>query len=332
MKETEYVLYEPGEYKYPAAYGFVPFLHSYLHEDAEIRPVVIVAPGGGYRFVSPSEGEIVARSFYEKGYQCFVLTYSINMMDLSPLNMQPLHDISRAVRYVRKNAAKFSLDPEKLAVCGFSAAGHLCASLAVHYMDDVEENPNYAGISNRPQAAVLSYPVITSGGFAHRDSFTALLGADASEEMLHYMSLETQVTKDTVPCFLWQTVTDELVPVENSFLMAEALKKEGIPFAMHLFTDGKHGISVATQDWADRKYASPYTMAQTFALAKAVEEDRIPLPEERKAQFLMMVSIFKGEVPAEFAEQFRSEPNPEAAVWPALADAWMRKVFEYDTL
>lgn len=328
MKEKEYVLYEEGEYSYPAAYGFVPFLHSYLHEDEEVRPVMIIAPGGGYRFVSPSEGEIVARSFYEKGWQCFVLTYSINMLDLCALNEQPLHDISRAVRFVRKNAARFFADPEKLAVTGFSAAGHLCASLAVHYQDDIETNPEYSSISNKPQAAVLSYPVITSGEYAHRDSFTALLGNDATEEMLHYMSLETQVTADTVPCFLWQTATDELVPVENSILMAAALKEKGIPFAHHVFTDGAHGISVATQDWADHKYAPHYTMAQTFALAEAVERGEIPLPEDEKARFTGMLSFFKGEIPQEIADQFRSYPNPEAAVWPVLADQWLRKIFE----
>ena len=327
MKEKEYSLYAPGEYRYPAAYGFEPFLHTYLHEDEEIRPVLMIAPGGGYRFVSPSEGEIVARSFYEKGWNCFVLTYSINMMDLVPLNEQPLHDISRAVRFVRKHASEFFVDPMKLAVCGFSAAGHLCASLAVHYMDDTEPNPEYSEISNRPQAAVLCYPVITSGEYAHRDSFTALLGADASPDMLHYMSLETQVTKDTVPCFLWQTVTDELVPVENSCMMAQALKKEGIPFALHLFTDGAHGISVATQDWADHKYAATYTMAQTFALADAVQAGKIPLPEEQKARFLGMISFFKGEIPPDLADQFRSEPNEEAAVWTSLADQWLRKIF-----
>ena len=328
MTEKEFILYGPGEYTYPAAYGFEPFLHSYLHEDPEIRPVMIVAPGGGYRFVSPSEGEIVARSFYEKGWNCFVLTYSINMMDLAPLNEQPLHDISRAVRFVRKNAAEFSVDPEKLAICGFSAAGHLCASLAVHYMDDREENPDYAGISNRPQAAVLSYPVITSGEYAHRDSFTALLSAEASEEMLHYMSLETQVTKDTVPCFLWQTATDELVPVENSYLMAEALKKAGVPFAHHVFTDGAHGISVATQEWADHQYAAPYTMRQTMMLGEAVKDGRIPLPEEEKQRFLGMLALFSGEVdPALLPEEYRSYPNEEAAVWPVLADQWLRKIF-----
>ena len=325
MIEKNLNIYIPGEYTYPAAYGFEPFLHSYLHEDAEIRPVILIAPGGGYRFVSPSEGEIVARSFYEKGWNCFVFTYTVNSLDLAPLNAQPLHDISRTVRFVRKNAEEFRIDPERFAVCGFSAAGHLCASLAVHYQDDVEENVEYAGVSNKPQGAVLCYPVITSGEFAHRDSFTALLGADASAEMLHYMSLETQVTADTVPCFIWQTETDDLVPVENSYLMAEALRKEKIPYALHVFTDGAHGLSVATDDWADGKYQDPYTMAQTMKLIEGVKDGTIEAAEERKQEFLQ---IFDPEQREQSSDAYRPQPNPEAAVWPALADQWLRKIFE----
>ena len=321
-------LYAEGEYTYPAAYGFEPFLTSYLHEDGGDRPCIIVAPGGGYRFVSPTEGEIVARTFYDLGYQAFVLTYTINMLDLCPLKMQPLHDISRAVRYVRKNADTFRISRDSLAVCGFSAAGHLCASLAVHYMDDVETNPDYHDISNRPDAAILSYPVITSGEFAHRDSFTALLGKDATEEELHYMSLETQVTKDTVPCFIWQTVTDELVPVENAYLMSEALKKAGVPYAMHLFTDGKHGLSVATQDWADNKYASLYNLAQIRAYADAARDGRLPLPEDKKEEFLRVFGGDQGPDFGELPKEMKNKPNPEAAVWPILADAWLRKTFD----
>lgn len=327
MKEQEYQIYKEGEYTYPASFGFTPFLHAYLHDDDEIRPVMIIAPGGGYRFVSPFEGEIVARTFFEKDWNCFVLTYSVNTLDLAPLNKQPLMDISRAVRFVRKHAMEFHIDPEKLSVCGFSAAGHLCASLSVHYQDIADPDPALDAISNRPQAAILSYSVITSGEYAHRDSFTALLGADASEEMLDYMSLETQVTENTVPCFLWATATDDLVPVENSYLFSSALKKAKVPYTLHVFTDGNHGLSVATRDWADNKYAPNYTLRQTFSLSQAIKEGKLPAPSGEQGMFLQFITGIAGGENSSMPEEYKSQPNPEAAVWPDLADQWLKKVF-----
>ena len=324
MIHEKYFVWEEGEYTYPAAYGFAPFLMSYLHDDEEDRPCVIICPGGGYRLVSPTEGELVAKAFYAEGFQCFVFTYTCNLLGLSPLKDQPLRDLSRAVRHVRKNAQKYHVIPDKLAVCGFSAAGHLCANLAVHFADAAENNPAYAGISSRPEAVILSYPVITSGPFAHRDSFTALLGENASEEELHYVSLETQVTEDTPPCFLWQTVTDELVPVENSLLMAAALKEKGIPFALHLFTDGRHGLSVATDEWAQGQLGEPYVMEQTFKLTGAAKDGSLSLPQEVRDQLLAVFGNENGRI--EIPDDMKPKANPEAAHWPALASAWLRKM------
>ena len=326
MIQNTYRIFREGEYSYPAAYGFSPFLVSYLHEDTEVRPCIIIAPGGGYRFVSPSEGELVAKAFYDLGFQAFVFTYTIDLLGLAVLNDRPLNDISRAVRYVRRHAEEFRTDPQKLAVCGFSAAGHLCASLAVHFADAKEPDPEYAAISNRPDAVILSYPVITSGPFAHRDSFNALIGPDPSEEALHYQSLETQVSETTPPCFLWQTATDELVPVENSFLMASALKEKGIPFAFHVFTDGKHGLSVATKDWAEGRCGEPYTMEQIHKTIAAVKDGRISLPDETRKQLLEQ---FGGNGMPDFSslpEELRPAPNPEAAEWVELAASWLKKM------
>ena len=111
---------------------------------------------------------------------------------------------------------------------------------------DVEDkNPGYADISNRPDGVILSYPVITAGEYTHKDSIRALLGPDPSQEELDYYSLEKQVGEDTPPCFLWQTETDSLVPVENTYLFAMALRKKKVPFAHYVFPDGFHGLSVA---------------------------------------------------------------------------------------
>lgn len=193
-------IWKKEEYHYPAAHGFIPVMFSYIHEDEKKHPAMIIAPGGAYREVSPSEAHLPAMEFYGAGYNVFVLEYTINQLDEAPLKMQPLHDISRAIRMIRSRAEEFHIRPDRIAVCGFSAGAHLCGSLCVHNKDVEDPEEAYQNISNRPDAAILSYPVITSGKYAHRDSFVALFGKEPSEQELDYMSLENHVTKDTPPC------------------------------------------------------------------------------------------------------------------------------------
>jgi acetyl esterase/lipase len=267
--------------------------------------------------VSPSEGELVALKFYEKGYQTFVLTYTINFLQSVPLKLQPLKDISRAVRYIRKKAEAFGVIEDELTVCGFSAGGHLCGSLCVHYEDIQDESAEYSGISNRPDSAILSYPVITSREQAHRGSFIALLGEDASAEDLEYMSLEKQVTENTPPCFLWATATDETVPVENSEMYVRACREKGVPCAFHMFTSGKHGLSLADEDWANGVHMNPYTEEQLVSVMRKVHAGEVQVPERVRAEW-------------EELEQQEKEwkvrvPESEVAVWPELADAFLKK-------
>lgn len=321
MKTETFVIWEEEEYSYAGAFGFIPNLRSYLHEDkGQKRKGMIVVPGGAYRMVSPTEGEIVAKKFYDMGYNAFVLTYTTNMFDIAPLKMQPLNDLSRAVRYVRKHAGGFGLEEDKITLCGFSAGAHLCGSLCVHWAD-VQDNGGYGTISNRPDAAILSYPVITSGEKAHRDSFIALLGADASREELEYMSLEKQAGKDTPPVFLWQTATDDAVPVENSYLMAESLKEAGVPFAHHVFSKGPHGISLADQVWAGGAFGEPYTTEQLVCVGKALEDGKIL---EKAGAIREQIRLFS----QMDMEAYAREPVEEAAVWPDLADAWLGDILK----
>lgn len=323
MRKQRFDLWKESEYTYPFAFGFVPNIVTFLHdEDEQERPALIVVPGGGYRVVSPTEGEIVARAFYDKGYQAFVFTYTTNVLGAAPLQDQPIKDLSRAVRFVRKHAEEFCVNTDQVAICGFSAGGHLCGSLCVHY-DDVPDT-EYEGISNRPDAAILSYPVITSGEYAHRDSFVALLGDEPSEEQLAYVSLEDQVTDDTPPCFLWQTVTDETVPVENSYLFAEALRKHGITHAHHVFSKGSHGLSLANEAWAHGEYGDTDTMEQINRIVQCVKDGVIPLPEEKKQQLLASFD-YDEETGREMLKAHI--PSEEVAVWPVLADAWLKVVF-----
>lgn len=316
------------EYSYPAAYGFIPVIVSYVHEDNTVRPCMIVVPGGAYRYVSSSEADPVARTFYAAGYNVFVLAYTVNYLD-EPLRLQPLMDIARTVRLLRYHADKCHIDPSRVVVCGFSAGAHLCASLCVHYSDLTDPDPGYNAVAARPDAAVLGYPVITSGRYAHKDSFTALLGSDADEKDLSYMSLEKHVTDDMPPCFLWHTATDDSVPVENSYLFALACRKAGVPFAHHVFSEGIHGMSVATKEWLDGCYGEPYTLEQIDMLIRAVEEGRTPYPRE-KAEEIRKAFSMKREGGKKWDPDIRTWLEgilPEIGSWTDLAKKWLEGEF-----
>lgn len=327
MKSETINIWKTEEYTYEAAFGFIPNLVSYIHEEDEVqRPCIIVVPGGGYCVVSPTEGEIVAKDFYKRGYNTFVLTYTTNLLMNTPLKKQPMQDLSRAIRFVRKNAEDYHVNPNQLIFCGFSAGAHACGSVCVHYEDISDPDKEYEKISNRPDAAILSYPVITAGEKAHRGSFIALLGTDASQEELDYMSLEKQVTKQTPPCFLWQTVTDETVPVENSYLFAEACRKHGVNYAFHVFSKGRHGLSLANEDWANGRFGYPYTLKQNIKIIEMMKANNIPIPEE----LAMVEKASEAECnPKNMQVQTGAKTGPampEVMVWPIIADAWLKTI------
>ncbi len=315
-------LWSSEEYQYPAVCGFIPKLTMYLHKDGVARPCMLVVPGGGYAVVSPSEGEIVAKRFYEMGYQTAVVTYTTNLLMSEPLGKQPMKDLLRAIRYIRKNAKELCVLPQQMFLCGFSAGAHACASLGVHWSDQ-EDTGAYAGISGRPDAMILSYPVITSGEYAHRESFMALLGLEPTQEELEYMSLEKQVTEKTPPCFLWQTATDELVPVKNSYLFAAALQEKGIPYALHIFSEGTHGLSLADEAWANEEFGEPYTLEQAFCVGKAVMDGLLSVPEEVKQALAEQQALFTGQT-----ERAKNPVYEEIKVWPELADQWIQNLMK----
>ena len=237
MRTFRQDLWKADEYTYKAAYGFMPNIHAFLHEeDNENRKCMLVVPGGGYCMLTPHEGELPAMQYYKMGLNVFVLTYTNDITMCVPLKRQPMEDLSRAIRLIRKNAADYHILPDKLFICGFSAGGHVCACVSTHFADIADPDKDLAGISNRPDGTILCYPVITTGEYTHIYSIQALLGKNPSKEELDYFSLEKQVTADTPPCFLWQTLEDSLVPVENTYLFAKALKEKGIP-AILLLTE-----------------------------------------------------------------------------------------------
>lgn len=320
MKTIRFSIWEDGEYTWPQGYGFVPFLTGYLHEDNKERPCVLVVPGGAYYIASPTEAGIVALDFYHKGYQTFVLTYTTNLLGTIPLKDQPMRDLARAVRIVRSRSKEYSIKPDCIATCGFSAGGHLTASEGVHYNDIEEKNPLYSNVSARPDAMLLCYPVITSGPYTHEGSMQNLLGTNPTADELKYMSLETQVTSQTPPSFLWQTVTDEVVPVENSYLFADACKKNGASFAHHVFSQGPHGLSLATASWAQGIFGELYTLDPFKYTIDAIKAGtaNVDVSKEKLAD---LEREFPNHMPGNPCSR---EPNAEVSIWPCLADAWLR--------
>ncbi|GCF09918.1 alpha/beta hydrolase [Dictyobacter arantiisoli] len=248
MIHETFPLWEEGQYVAHANIDVQPRLETYVLAGEKKRGAIVICPGGGYGILAPREAEPVALQFAAAGFHAFVLYYSV----APSRHPQPLRDLSRALNIIRDHADEWQIDSQQIAVCGFSAGGHLAASLGVHwdqpYCYDI---PGLERGKNQPNALILCYPVITSGPFAHRGSFNNLLGADASAEVLQAMSLEQQINAQTPPTFLWHTVEDASVPVENSLLFASGLRKQQIPFELHIYPHGPHGLSLASVETDD---------------------------------------------------------------------------------
>ena len=202
------------------------------------RPLVLVVPGGGYEHVSAREADPVALQFAAAGYHAAVLTYSVGE---GARNHQPLRQLRAAIGLLRQNAERWGILPDRIAVCGFSAGGHLALSGAV--LDCPGEA---ADRSRKPDAVLLAYPVITAGEYRHDGSIVNLCGDDA--DLRATMSLENQVRDGLPPFFVWHTVEDPAVPVQNSLMLAGALTAHKVPLELHLFAHDGHGTSTCTRE------------------------------------------------------------------------------------
>lgn len=317
-------IWDEGEYGYRASYGFRPNIRTYVHEDEEKRDCMLVIPGGGYCVVTPHEGELVAKKFYDLGFNTFVLTYTTDITMSVPLKKQPMKDAARAVRVIRDKFAKDC----KLVVAGFSAGGHVVGSLITHFAEI--EDKKYSDISCRPDAAIFGYPVITTGEYTHHWSVVALLGNVATDEELEYFSVEKNISSDTPPCFIWQTLGDSLVPVENSYLFAEALRKAKVNYAQYVFPFGDHGLSIASPDQFFWK-GGEYSMEQLHMVLEHVKDNTlVNVPERRRNELVEQFLSEKTQEPPKPEGGFKlPESNPFADInmWPELAFIWMSRLF-----
>ncbi len=227
-------------------------LECYIHDDHEElriseRRGIIICPGGGYSFLSEREAEPIALQFFAAGLNAFVLRYSVGE-DAS--NYTPLVQALLSVKYLRENSEKYHLIKNRIFICGFSAGGHLAASAGT--MFDIPEIGKYVGQdrqSCRPDGMVLCYPVITGVGKTHAGSIQKVSGSEEpSESMKERFSCELHVSDDTPPAFLWHTASDPVVPVTNTLLFASALAEQGIPFEVHIYPKGNHGLALCNKE------------------------------------------------------------------------------------
>ena len=212
------------------------------------RGAVVVCPGGGYAYKAPHEGDPVAEMLNRAGISAFVLDYRV-----APCNLNaPLADASRAIRVVR------GMGYEQVAILGFSAGGHLCCSAATLYTEgDPQAEDPLERLSSRPDAFIPCYAVVSLAAYRHQGTLENLLGAQKDNyKLIKRFSAELNVDKNTPPAFIWHTAADEGVPVENSVNLAAALTRCSVPFEMHIFPRGRHGLGLAEELEDVRQWAS----------------------------------------------------------------------------
>ncbi len=226
--------------------------------------VMVICPGGGYGGLAAHEGPDYARFLASHGIAGFVLKYRLGSAGYRHPVMW--EDVSRAIRMVRTHAKEWGLDPDRIGVMGSSAGGHLASTILVHFdagKADAKDVVDRA--SSRPDLGVLCYPVISMGDITHTGSRNNLLGATPTPELIKLLSNELQVRKDTPPTFLWHTVQDSAVKVENSLAFAGALRRQGVPFALHIYENGPHGIGLGSRQFDPAQF-HPWTRDLVFWL------------------------------------------------------------------
>ena len=247
---------------------FTPYLAS---KETATGAAVIVLPGGGYSHLSDiKEGSDVAKWLNTLGISAFVVKYRLGMRYHQP---NQLLDAARAVRTVRSRAKDWNIDAKRIGILGFSAGGHLASTLGTHFdAGKTDANDEIDRVSSRPDLMILLYPVITMGEMTHQGSKLNLLGENPTPELIKLYSNELQVTKETPPTFIAHSVADPAVPVENSLMFVEALRKARVPFEIHLYEQGPHGFGLAPTNpvlasWTDR--CADWLAGRGFTKAKA---------------------------------------------------------------
>lgn len=243
------------------AFEFVPEgtsgcnVKAWIHEQNKrlevkqrMHPAVIICPGGGYSFVSDREAEPVASAYFAAGYNTYILRYAVGCEGAK--NFRPLCQLAATIAEIRKNAEAWFTVKDQIAVCGFSAGGHLAASLGTLFNEEKFLKVFGRTDNIRPEAMILGYPVITADEYAHAGSIENVSGSAIGSEEYAWFGLDKHVDSETPPAFLWHTAPDGTVPVENSLKMCAALSAAKVPFELHVLPKGGHGMSTCTKEVA----------------------------------------------------------------------------------
>jgi acetyl esterase/lipase len=222
-----------------------PLLTPYLPDAPGPTAAIVVCPGGGYQMRANHEGEPVAQWLASLGIAAIVVDYRV-----APYRHPiPLLDAQRAIRTVRSRAPDWNVDPDRVGILGFSAGGHLAATAATQWdRGDASASDLVARESCRPDIAILCYAVISFFHAQHMGSMANLLGEPAPTlDQRRALSADLNVTRETPPTFLWSTADDEAVDIENGLRFATQLRHHGVPFALHVFPHGPHGLGLAPE-------------------------------------------------------------------------------------
>lgn len=217
---------------------------TFLIDTDKPLPCVVVLPGGGYRNRAAHEGAPIAQFFNTQGLHAVVVDYRVHP------NRFPsgLSDVQRVVRTVRQHAKEWNIDPDRIVICGFSAGGHLAASSILYgdvYSSVLDSKDEADSLDHMPNGAILCYPVISvENDFGHEPSGKYLLG-EKYEECKKDFFLAKHITEKTPKVFMWHTSDDQTVNVKNSLVFGEYLRDNGIPFELHVYPHGKHGLGLA---------------------------------------------------------------------------------------
>ena len=285
---------------------------------------IVVCPGGGYGHLARHEGHDIAVWLNGIGVTAVVLKYRLGPKYQHPAMMQ---DALRAIRYTRSKASEWKIDPNRVGVMGFSAGGHLASTAATQFnVGDPNASDPVEKLSSRPDLSILCYPVVTmTDPFAHKGSRRNLLGENPPAQLIDLMSSEKWVTDQTPPTFLFHTGDDPVVPVENSLMFALALRKKKVPYELHVYEHGRHGVGLASDDPALNTWTrllENWLRARGFVKQSQRVSETTPA-KRRNPELVRLLDELRA-MPPEFTadSMIKLSPHPE------IDDAWRAEILE----